>query len=74
MFDLIHVMPSAISNQLLEEATPLLGLDWEEITKTSTIISTPGIVSNAALDLMLRAVSIEWEWLIYSVNSLFHKP
>ena len=45
MLDLIHPMPSAIPNQLLEEVTPLLGLDWEEIMKT--IINTPGIASNA---------------------------
>ena len=66
-------MPSAISNQQLEEVTQLLGLDSEEIMKTSAIINTPGIVSNAVLDLMSRVVSTEWEWLIYSVNSLFLK-
>jgi hypothetical protein len=67
-------MPSAISNQLVQVA-PLLGLEWEEITNISTIINTPGIDSNtgAVLNLTLRAVSAEGEWLIYSVNSLFHK-
>ena len=35
------------SNPPLEEVTPLLGLDAEEIMKTSTIINTQGIVSNA---------------------------
>ena len=36
---MLDIIPSAISNQLLEVVTPLLGLDWGEIMKISTIIN-----------------------------------